>query len=198
MTFFGATLIGAIATAALAVLAFFTALYARRAYLAQSAQLADQRKVNAEQTSVLKLQAQELRASLDARQQESLVLRQQYASTIVAWQDEPQSYGPSWLVAAHVLNTGERPVRDVSVRWYADGKPIQSREDLTACLMPKDRKNFDCRVGGATLRAGLKAIVQFRTVGEDWWSAGTDGSLAGGMEVADMSPLAAEGDTDRA
>ena len=114
-----------------------------------------------------------------------MVLRQQYASTVVAWLDEPQRSGMGWLVVAHVINTGERPVREVSARWYAGGKAIRSREELTACLMPHDRKNFDCRVDGATIRADLEAIVQFRTVGDDWWSAGTDGGLVGGLEIAD-------------
>ena len=41
----------------------------------------------------------------------------------------------------------------------------------------------------AVASAGIRAIVQFRTVGYDWWSAGTDGRLIGGMEAADL-PLA--------
>jgi hypothetical protein len=85
-----------------------------------------------------------------------------------------------WLVVAHVLNTGEPPVRDMSARWYVDGSPLRDRAELTACLMPREQKNFDCRVDGAAIRAGLKTIVQFRTVGEDWWSAGADRSLVGG------------------
>jgi len=202
------TLLTAIATVVLAVFAIVTAWYARKAFREQSQEVSDQaemlklqsdqleeqRKINAEQTKVLELQARELRESLNARELQSLELRQQYASTVVAWQDDPERAGAaSWLVVAHVLNTGGRPVRDVSARWYADGKPIRAREQLTACLMPDDRKNFDCRVDGATIRAGLKAIVQFRTVGEDWWSAGTDGSLVGGLEIAD-APLLAAGD----
>ncbi len=98
----------------------------------------------------------------------------QYASTIVAWQDEPESSGRGWLVVAHVQNTGNRPVRDVSARWYADGEPIRDRERLTGFLLLGGQKNFDCRVDGASVMAGVKAIVQFRTVGNDWWSAGTD------------------------
>ncbi len=179
----------AIATAALAVFAIIAAVVAFLAFRKQSQELEDQRNVNAEQTRVLRLQAEELRASLDARQQVSLELRYQYASTIVAWQDEPESSGMGWLVVAHVQNTGSRPVRDVSARWYADGAPVRDREQLTVFLPPGGQKNFDCRVDGATVMAGVKAIVQFRTVGEGWWSAGTDGGLAGGMEVADAPVL---------
>jgi hypothetical protein len=192
-------LLTAIGTAVLAVFAIVTAWYARKAFRkqsqevhdqakmlrVQSEQLDEQRKINVEQTRVLELQAQELRASLDARERASLELRQQYASTVVAWQDEPQrTSSGSWLVVAHVVNTGERPVRDVSARWYSGGEPIRDSEQLTACLMPDDRKNFDCHVGDPSIHAGVTAIIQFRTVGDDWWSAGTDGSLVGGMEVA--------------
>jgi hypothetical protein len=203
-------------TAILGVGAIFTAVFAVLAFKKQSKevsdqaemlrltsdQLAEQRTINAEQTRVLQLQARELRASLDARERASLELRQQYASTIVAWQDPPrdsvvaawQGAAASWLVVAYVRNTGQRPVRDVSVRWYSDGKPISDREELTACLMPDDQpRNFNCRAGGTTIVAGIKAIVQFRTVGDDWWCAGTDGSLVGGMEITD-APLLTEED----
>jgi hypothetical protein len=195
MSLIFATQLTAVATLALAVLALATAVLALLAWRKQSKEVRDQakmlevqserldeqRKINAEQTRVLELQARELRASLDARERQSLELRTTYALTVVAWQDEPQSSGHGWLVVAHVLNTGERPVRDMSAPWYVDGSPLRDRAELTACLMPRDRKNFDCRVDGAAIRAGLKAIVQFRTVGEDWWSAGTDGGLVGGM-----------------
>jgi hypothetical protein len=40
-------------------------------------------------------------------------------------------------------------------------------------------------VDGATIQADLKAIVQFRTVDDDWWSAGTDGGLVGGTEMTE-------------
>jgi len=55
--------------------------------------------------------------------------------------------------------------------------------------MPGETKHFNVRVGGATSMGGVMAIVQFRTVGEDWWSAGTDGGLVGGLEIADAPPL---------
>jgi hypothetical protein len=78
----------AIATIVLAVFAIFTAAYARKAFLeqskevrdqarmltVQSGQLDEQRKINAEQTKVLELQARELRESLNARELQSLEL----------------------------------------------------------------------------------------------------------------------------
>lgn len=82
MTFFGATLLTAIATVLLAVFAVVTAWYARKAFLKQSQevadqarmlkiqseQLAEQRKVNAEQIRVLGLQAEELRQATAERE----------------------------------------------------------------------------------------------------------------------------------
>jgi hypothetical protein len=53
----------AIATVGLLIGAIITARYAIRAFGKQSDQLEDQRKVNAKQTEVLELQAEELRES---------------------------------------------------------------------------------------------------------------------------------------
>ena len=188
MSLLVATQLTAIATAVLAVFAIIAAVVAFLAFRKQSQELEDQRNVNAEQTRVLRLQAGELRASLDARQQASLELRYQYASTISRVAARAQSSGMGWLVVAHVQNTGSRPVRDVSARWYATARRYGPR---TAPRVPASGRpgKLDCRVDGATVIAGVKAIVQFRTVGDDWWSAGTDGGLAGGMEIADAPVL---------
>jgi hypothetical protein len=196
--------ITAIATAVLAVFAIITGIYAVRAFRKQarevsdqaemlriqSEQLDEQRVVNAEQVRVLALQAEELRASLEARQQASLELRYQYASTVAAWQDEPYRSGMGWTVVAHVLNTGDRPVRDLSARWYADNEQIRPEaQTLTVCLLPGKQHDFDSdRVDGASITKGLSAIVDFRTVGDDWWCTGTDGTLVGGMEISDTPP----------
>lgn len=181
--------VGAVATVGLLIGAIVTAIFAIKAFHKQSKevdllqrQLADQQMFNRKQSGVLDLQAEELKASLDARNQAAAQWRWEYASTIVAWLDEPESSGAGWLVVGHVQNTGERPIRDVSVWWCAAGSPIRDREELTACFLPHAQKDFDCRVEGAAISSGLEAIVQFRTVGDDWWSAGTDGRLASGLQ----------------
>lgn len=125
MTFFGATLIGAIATVALAVLAFFTALYARRAYLAQSAQLADQRKINAEQTGVLQLQARELRESLEERKRAAEEKRRGQADLVTAWfawAPVTGAINPGSDWGATVRNASGAPVFDVRISfdWIYD------------------------------------------------------------------------------
>jgi hypothetical protein len=91
----------------------------------------------------------------------------------------------SWKVVAHVQNTGERPVRDVSAVWRSGGSGIRKQEKLADCLMPHDDRIFECRLDGDDIRRGLEGIVEFRTFGDDRWEAGTNGTLIGGMEVTD-------------
>src|SRR5438045_181067 len=65
------TWITAIATAGLLAGAIITAVYAIKAFGAQSQQLKDQRELNAKQTRVLELQATELRESIDERKRDA-------------------------------------------------------------------------------------------------------------------------------
>jgi hypothetical protein len=185
MSLIAATQLTAVATLALAVFAIITAVVAALAFRKQSAELTDQRAVNTEQTKVLRLQADELRASLSARETASLELRQQWASTVVVWPELRQDTARDWLVRAHVLNTGNRPVRDVTAQWYAGGKAITEPENLKACLLPKELAHFGTRVSSGDLAENALGIVQFRTVGDDWWRAETDG----GLEISDVPPV---------
>jgi len=194
------TWVGAVATVGLLVGAIVTAIFAIKAFRKQAKevdllqqQLTDQQTFNRKQSGVLDLQARELQASLDARNQAAMQWRWEYASAIVAWQEEPESAGAGWLVVAHLQNTGERPVRDLSVRWYVAGSPIRDRQQLVACFMPHSQEHFDCHVDGAAIHSGLKAIVRFRTVGDDWWSAGTDGGLVRADAPEATGALGAEG-----
>jgi hypothetical protein len=163
MSLIAASQLTAIATAVLAAFAIVTAAFAYMAFRKQSTEVTtlqqqfdDQRKVNEKQTAVLDLQAKELQASLTARQEAAMQWRYQYASTVVAWQDEPQQSGPAFCVVAHVKNTGERPVRDMSARWHAAGAAIQDREQLTPCFLPGEAKTFECRFSRLLRRPGRR------------------------------------------
>lgn len=172
------TWISAVATLGLLIGAGLTVYFASKAFNTQSHQLRDQQDVNERQTVVLDLQAKELQASLTARQEATTQLRREHASMVAAWLEEPRAAELGWLVVGHVQNTGERPVRDVSACWYVNGSPILERVQLAACLLARAQKDFDCRVNREAISGGkLKAVVRFRTVGDDWWSAGTDGQL---------------------
>jgi hypothetical protein len=103
MTFFGMALITAIATAVLAAFAFVTAVYARKAFLTQAAQLEHQRR--------------EFGYRLDE------ALRAQ-ASQVIFWTSTRQAFddaaedrlAPARAeIAAHIRNTSERPIRSVKI-----------------------------------------------------------------------------------
>ena len=182
--------ITAVATGILALFAIVTAVFAILAFRKQSKevallqqQLTDQQMFNRKQSGVLELQAKDLQASLEARKQAAMQWRWEYASTIVAWLGERMTTGDGRiLMIGNVKNTGSRPVRDLSVQWYQDGKAISEPEPLSACFMPDASMRFEQNVAGElgpAFKAGrLKAIVEFRTVGDDRWRAGTDGGLA--------------------
>ena len=118
--------LAAVATLALAILALATAWYARRAFKAQAAELADQVALSKEQTPVLKLQARELQKSLDEREREAEERRQGQASQVAAWfatakiiaqGDEP------W--GATVLNASGLPVYDIRAGFYCIDEPVR-------------------------------------------------------------------------
>jgi hypothetical protein len=179
MSLLVATWISTAATFGLLVGAGLTVYFAARAFGAQSRQLKDQQSVSQRQTVVLELQAKELRASLTARNEATSLLLREHASAIAAWLDEPQAAGLGWHVTGHILNTGERPVREVSACWYVSNSPILEPVQLASCLLGHAQENFDCRVGEDEIRGGnLRAIIQFRTIADDWWSVGTDGQLS--------------------
>jgi hypothetical protein len=130
--------ITAIATGLLALFAIVTAYYARKAFLkqsqevtdqaemlrVQSEQLAEQRKVNAEQIKVLKLQAAELRESIDERKyaQASRV----YIDTKVGpdpriSQAQRTAGTPApETVTAHVKNDSDQPIYYAELVWNDD------------------------------------------------------------------------------
>jgi uncharacterized membrane protein YhiD involved in acid resistance len=91
--------ITAAGTALLAIFAILTTIYAVRAFRrqsqevsaqasmlqVQSEQLSEQRKINAEQTKVLGLQATELRESLESRELDRAERRRAQASRVFIW-----------------------------------------------------------------------------------------------------------------
>ena len=211
---------GAIATVMLAIGASLTVYYAKRAFDKQSEevrtlqreandqaellqvqaaqldaqhdQLHEQQKLNAKQTKVLELQTAELQASLEQRQEASLQRQYDWAATIIAWLGEPDWNEDDrvWRLKANVEDTGDRPVRDVSARWYIDGQPWQddAPDDRVITIL----KPGQCEAFTLTLlpdraadlkRERFSAIIQFRTVGDNWFRAGTDGSLMSSIHL---------------
>ena len=120
------TWVGAIATFGLLIGAIITAYYARRALMTQSQQLADQRRINAEQTSVLELQTRELRESFQQREREAKERRRAQASLVFTWAERETQYvmgvDPFEKVTAHARNTSLQPIYDVCFRWHTDNR----------------------------------------------------------------------------
>jgi hypothetical protein len=115
--------ITAIATVVLAVFAILTAFYPRQAsrkqsqkvraqaemLRAQSGQPGDQRKINAEQTTVLELQAAELNESLRERIRDAGERRSAQAARVIA----SFALNPGRIWGALIRNASDLPVLDV-------------------------------------------------------------------------------------
>jgi hypothetical protein len=140
MSLIFATQLTAVATAMLAIFAIITAVYAVRAFRkqsqevsdqtsmlkVQSEQLAEQRKLNERQTGVLALQAAELRESLEERKREALDRRSAQASRVslaVKMLDSGRAAGDNrngFQLEATVVNASDQqqPIYDVKLYWY--------------------------------------------------------------------------------
>jgi hypothetical protein len=93
--------IGAIATIGLLIGAIYTARYAIKAFGTQSEQLEEQRKINTEQTAVLKLRAKELRESIDERR------RAQVSRIVISAEPKPLEDKPIRSIEGTVHNTSQ-------------------------------------------------------------------------------------------
>lgn len=130
------TWISAIATVGLLAGAIITAAYAIRAFRAQSkagsdqaemlkvqsGQLEEQRKINAEQTRVLALQAEELKESLAERKREAVERRNAQAAQvhIVLRSIAENRADGGQVIRATIVNASERqqPVYDAELYWH--------------------------------------------------------------------------------
>lgn len=202
------TWITAIATVGLLAGAIITALYAIRAFRAQaheisdqgemlkiqSGQLEEQRKINTEQMTVLGLQAEELRKSLEEREREAEQRHRAQASRVFIWQqyregnpalyDDPPDYvkhlGPlpngesRSLMVAHVRNASDQPVYDLRVRWTLSTAFHSEMERLTP-LMPgeQDRQILFMQPGEDS--SSFNAVAIFRDAAEARWLSQSDG-----------------------
>ncbi len=124
--------ITAIATAVLAVFAILTAAFAMLAFRkqskevsdqasmleVQSGQLAEQRKVNAEQIRVLGLQAAELRESLEERTRDTAERRRAQASRVfISAEPSPEGGDPIDSCLVRIVNTSQQPIYHLTFFW---------------------------------------------------------------------------------
>jgi len=205
MSLIFATQLTAIATAVLAVFAIVTAVFAIRAFRKQSQevsdqasmlkiqseQLAEQRKVNGEQIGVLALQAAELRESLEERTRDTAERRRAQASCVFIWTE--LGLDPNWTqaqrasgkfapdaVIAHIKNTSEQPVYDLTISWHKGTAPW-ALPDHIPVLMPdvqKDRVHtMDPDLPGNVDRSLFGAVARFRDAAGVHWLLRPDGQL---------------------
>jgi hypothetical protein len=153
MSLIFATQLTAVATTVLAIGAIITAVYAIRAYRkqakevtdiagmlqVQSDRLADQRKVNEKQTTVLELQAEELHESLAERKREAEQRKRSQASKIfMSLELETE---PSALGRLTVVNTSDQPVYAAEAQWYYATVPIRAvARSYMGTILPGDRR----------------------------------------------------------
>jgi hypothetical protein len=172
MSLIVATWTGAIATVVLAVGAGFTVHYARKAFREQSSevallqqQLSDQRGINAEQLKVLKLQAADLRQSIEERQRDREQRHRDQAVRVFTWAEEIQADPARYRVL--VSNASDRPVYDLQVSLRrtpaTQSATYNFQEDPVAVLMPGDTARIPPE--GGTQWQGLPAA------GETWSQA---------------------------
>jgi hypothetical protein len=183
---------GDVPTWGLLIGAIFTAWYARKAFKAQSKELAElqaeganQRKVNEKQIAVLELQHRELEASLKQRVADAAAVRSAQASKVYVWtqnrpagdrrisigrdfyvsgeEEETISAGPSFDV--YINNMSSQPIYDVVVR------TDDSADDYLPLLMPGAFAVF-YKSPEATW-----AVFDFRDSGFALWSRGGSGRL---------------------
>lgn len=180
--------ITAIGTAGLLIGAIVTAIYAIKAFHEQSQQLADQRKVNAEQTIVLELQTRELNESLAERKREAKQRKIAQASQVFIWTeatDEPVGEGRQRLVGrrvaiiAHLKNTSQQPVYDLVITWRKESVPWGEPEVIGSVLMPGEETSpmrvIDPSLPGHGNISLFGAVAHFRDAAGRHWRAYVNG-----------------------
>ncbi len=139
----------------------------------------DQRAVNAEQTGVLRLQADELRASIDERQNQATERRRAQASLIYVWEERiaerTAGVGPVNTVTAHVKNTSGQPIYDLRFSWRVDRQ--QDHQTIRASPLMPGEEDSDISPVAGTGSSTLSAVVIFRDRSEWWWRVWPDGRL---------------------
>jgi hypothetical protein len=194
-------------TGVLAAFAIVTAWYARKAFLGQSDevntlkdQLRDQQDLNAKQTPVLELQAQELRESLAERkrsaaerEREAAESRRTQASRVYMWEERHASdprligwaagaaaqeghNGPT--VTAHIKNSSDQPVYHAEFSWHggtaSHGSP---NPEPLGTIMPGDETSKIRVFPQGTNLEVSGAVVRFTDAAGIRWLRRPDGDL---------------------
>jgi hypothetical protein len=203
MSLIFASQLSAVATTVLAVLAVVTAWYARRAFIKQSREVAaieqqvkDGRDLTRQQAELLKLQYEQLDLQRLQFAQAQDDRRRVQASRVFIWTErgaDPRftqaqraaAPGEYETVTAHVANTSEQPVYDLTIAWRR-GTASWGDENTHAVLMPGETisitRNLPPNLPEMTDRRLFSAVARLRDASEVRWLLRPDGQL---MEITD-------------
>jgi hypothetical protein len=180
----------AAATLGLAVLALATAILAFMAWRkqsrevrdqaemlrVQSEQLAEDRKVNAEQIRVLGLQAAELKHVSADRDRQVLERRRAQAVQIFIMVDDVQHQEGRQILAATARNKSHLPVYDLWVQWRSSlgefGIP-----SVVPQFLPEEAKSFNEVWTQAARLSGIDVSLDFRDASGIHWRTTSRGIL---------------------
>jgi hypothetical protein len=180
-----ADILTAIATVVLAVFAIVTAWYARKAFLkqskevtdqagmlaVQSAQLEEQKTINAQQIEVLTLQAAELRESYFERKREKAAREEAQAARVFA--GAPKA--PGLMVNPYVKNASDFPVYNAQLWYIIPGSPPEPEH--IGMVMPDEMRSGDMRTFNDVQDAIDGTVLTFRDAAGLHWIRLPDGEL---------------------
>lgn len=185
-----ATWVTAVATVVLAFGAYATTVLAIRAFKQQgkevsdqaellriqSEQLAEDRKINAEQIRVLTLQAEELKQVAGDRERDAQERHRAQALQVYTWETR-EGAEPTEIVA-HVRNTSQQPIYDVQLHWWPEPDPNDTDDEETSAtligdLMPGTEYNEPADELGPY----ACSAISFRDRAGVWWQTMPNGRL---------------------
>lgn len=191
MSLLVATWTGAAATVGLLLGAVITSIFAIKAFDKQSQEvgllqqeLADQREANRQQAEVLKLQARDLRESLDERQQDREQKRRDQATRVFTWVNVAQDHPRLYYVT--VRNASDRPVYNLGVslqyRRGADSGSYRYQSEPVTTLMPGQTERIPAERGvelpGPADPSAVSSTVYFYDAADVAWTVTSDGKIS--------------------
>jgi len=179
MSLLGATVLTAIATLALAVFAFTTAIFAWLAFRKQSREVAaierqvdDQKELTARQADLLKVQSDQLELQQRQFDEDQAVRRRAQAAQVFIQVDDPGGIQAQVVLRASAWNTSSQPVYDLWVQWRTDDGEFGTPE-ARPLLVPRGAWHFD---QAWTIDAGISGVdvsLDFRdAAGLRWRTTG--------------------------
>ena len=179
------TWISAIATIGLLIGAIITAVYAIKAFGAQSVQLKEQREINAKQTEVFQLQVDELRKSLTEREREAGLRHRAQAARVFITQDRrrtaqrghPEPEGAEKDVIATVVNSSDQPIYDAELRWHL-GPGAHGKTERLGAILPEKRAIRERLFPADADLSNSGADVMFTDANSIRWLRRPDGYLS--------------------